>query len=455
MGGQSPRFETRRRRPDDTAVILYTSGTTGHPKGAELTHDNMLLNAIASHDMLLPAAPRRIRAGCRARHAAAVPFDRADLPDELRLLRRLPARAAAALRPGGGARRRSSTERVGFWIGVPTMYWALLDYAAVGADRRGGNREAPARLRLGRRADAGRRACAASRARSAFACSKATVCRKRRRSWRSISCSGPSKPGTVGLPIFGVDVRCVDDEGRARRHRRARRGRRPRPQRDEGLLQPARRRPTRRCGTDGSTPATSASLDDDGYLSIVDRKKDMILRGGFNVYPRELEEVIMTHPAVSLAAVDRRARRASRRRGQGLHRPEAGPSSRRRGAGGLVPRAVRRVQISANGRVRGLAADRADRQDSEARVAEGSAELDRSVAVPLASSSRCYITVQRRTHGKVRRRDDAVNPACCEPGDSIARVAQLMKTEDVGAVPVVESQRQPSWSASSRIGTSS
>jgi long-chain acyl-CoA synthetase len=44
-------------------------------------------------------------------------------------------------------------------------------------------------------------------------------------------------------------------------------------------------------------------FDEDGYLSIVDRKKDMILRGGFNVYPREIEEVLMTHPAVALAAV--------------------------------------------------------------------------------------------------------------------------------------------------------
>jgi long-chain acyl-CoA synthetase len=44
-------------------------------------------------------------------------------------------------------------------------------------------------------------------------------------------------------------------------------------------------------------------MDDEGYISIVDRKKDMILRGGYNVYPRELEEQIMTHPAVSLCAV--------------------------------------------------------------------------------------------------------------------------------------------------------
>jgi long-chain acyl-CoA synthetase len=45
------------------------------------------------------------------------------------------------------------------------------------------------------------------------------------------------------------------------------------------------------------------TIDHDGYLTIVDRKKDMILRGGFNVYPREIEEVLMTHPAVALAAV--------------------------------------------------------------------------------------------------------------------------------------------------------
>ena len=53
----------------------------------------------------------------------------------------------------------------------------------------------------------------------------------------------------------------------------------------------------------GDDEALRQRMDEDGYLSIVDRKKDMILRGGYNVYPRELEEVIMTHPAVSLCAV--------------------------------------------------------------------------------------------------------------------------------------------------------
>ena len=64
-------------------------------------------------------------------------------------------------------------------------------------------------------------------------------------------------------------------------------------------------------------------IDADGYSSIVDRKKDMILRGGFNVYPREIEEVLMTHPAVALAAVHRRAGRAARRGDQGVRRAAA------------------------------------------------------------------------------------------------------------------------------------
>ena len=60
---------------------------------------------------------------------------------------------------------------------------------------------------------------------------------------------------------------------------------------------------TRRSATAGSAPATSRRKDDDGFYYIVDRSKDMIIRGGYNVYPRELEEVLMEHPAVSLVAV--------------------------------------------------------------------------------------------------------------------------------------------------------
>jgi long-chain acyl-CoA synthetase len=112
----------------------------------------------------------------------------------------------------------------------------------------------------------------------------------------------PSKPGTVGFPVFGVEVRCVDEEGRA-----VATG-----ERGEIVV----RGPNVMKGYYNRPEATDEAmrngwfhtgdigvLDEDGYLAVVDRKKDMILRGGFNVYPRELEEVLMTHPAVSLAAV--------------------------------------------------------------------------------------------------------------------------------------------------------
>ena len=112
----------------------------------------------------------------------------------------------------------------------------------------------------------------------------------------------PSKSGTVGLPVFGVDVRCVDDQDCVV----------PTGERGEVVV----RGPSVMKGYFGRREATAETLrggwlhtgdigvlDEEGYLSIVDRKKDMILRGGFNVYPREIEEVLMTHPGVALCAV--------------------------------------------------------------------------------------------------------------------------------------------------------
>jgi long-chain acyl-CoA synthetase len=112
----------------------------------------------------------------------------------------------------------------------------------------------------------------------------------------------PSKPGTVGLPIFGVEIRCVDEHDV------------PQPPGTSGEV--VVRGPNVMKGYYENPGATAEAkrggwfrtgdigqLDQDGYLTIVDRKKDMILRGGFNVYPREIEEVLMTHPAVALAAV--------------------------------------------------------------------------------------------------------------------------------------------------------
>jgi long-chain acyl-CoA synthetase len=112
----------------------------------------------------------------------------------------------------------------------------------------------------------------------------------------------PSKPGTVGQPIFGVEVKCVDENDREV----------PPGTRGEVVIRGAnvmkgyykREDATAEAFKNGWFHSGDIGvMDDEGYLSIVDRKKDMILRGGYNIYPRELEEVMMTHEAVSLVAV--------------------------------------------------------------------------------------------------------------------------------------------------------
>jgi long-chain acyl-CoA synthetase len=300
MADQPSRFETRRRRPDDTAVILYTSGTTGHPKGAQLTHENMLINAIATRDVLLP----RMRGGFEQDvalvtlplfHSTAQTCQmNASFYGGLRIVLQPRFDPAVVL-------ETIVREKVGFWIGVPTMYWALLDYVASS-----GVEAAPIAEHL--------RLCV-----SGGAPMPVDVLRRFEQIFGVRVLEGyglsetspvvsfnqlhrPSKPGTAGLPVFGVEVRCVDEEGR------------PVATGERGEI--VVRGPNVMKGYYNRPEATEEAmrhgwfhtgdvgvLDEDGYLAIVDRKKDMILRGGFNVYPRELEEVLMTHSAVSLAAV--------------------------------------------------------------------------------------------------------------------------------------------------------
>ena len=300
MGGQSPRFDTRRRRPDDTAVILYTSGTTGHPKGAELTHANMLLNAIATYDMLVPG----LKGGFEQDVAlVTLPLFHSTAQTcqmnsgfyggfRLVLLPRFDPPAVL---------QTMVDEAVEFWIGVPTMYWTLLEYAAsTNTDLTAIARTlricisggAPMPVEVMRRFES----TFGVRVLEGYGLSETAPVVSFNQLHK------PSKPGTVGLPIFGVDVRCVDDDGR------------PVPSGERGEV--VVRGPNIMKGYFNRPEATDEAtrngwfhtgdigvIDDDGYLSIVDRKKDMILRGGFNVYPRELEEVILTHPGVSLAAV--------------------------------------------------------------------------------------------------------------------------------------------------------
>jgi len=353
-------FHPPRREPGDTAVILYTSGTTGHPKGAELTHANMVGNAITSHDMFLPAfdgepGPHSTLITLPLFHSTAQTTQmNAGFYGGFRLV--LYPRFDAA-----GVLDAFARERIGLWVAVPTMYWTLLQHAkASGKDLSAD----AASLKL----------CASGGAPMPLA-----VLREFERvfSVRILEGYGlsetapvvafnqlqrPTKPGTVGLPVFGVEVQCVDEHDCA-----VAAG-----ERGEVVV----RGPNVMKGYYNNPDATAdakrggwfrtgdiGQVDEDGYLSIVDRKKDMILRGGFNVYPREIEEMLLTHPAVSLAAVvgvadERLGEEVKafivRKPGHGLDADELIAWARREMAGFKYPRHIEfrdALPMSATGKV--------------------------------------------------------------------------------------------------------
>src|SRR5262249_23226366 len=110
------------------------------------------------------------------------------------------------------------------------------------------------------------------------------------------------KPGSIGTPIRGVEMRVVDGDGKdvepGAVGEIAIRG--------DNLMKGYWRRPeaTAEAIPDGwFRTGDLGRVDEDGYFSIVDRKKELIIRGGYNVYPREIEEVLYEHPAVAEAAV--------------------------------------------------------------------------------------------------------------------------------------------------------
>jgi long-chain acyl-CoA synthetase len=300
MRGQAGIFQPRRRRPSDTAVILYTSGTTGRPKGAELTHENMLLNAIASHDMLRPACKGGFEQDVALItlplfHSTAQTCQmNSGLYGGFRLVLLTRFDPSQVL-------KTIVDENVGFWIGVPTMYWSLLE------DVKSGSADSAAIARC-------LRVCV-----SGGAPMPLDVLQRFEKTFGVRVLEGyglsetapvvafnqlhrPTRPGTVGFPIFGVDIRCVDDEGRpvaaGERGEVVVRG--------PSVMKGYYNRPeaTQEATRNGWFHTGDIGVfDSDGYLSIVDRKKDMILRAGYNVYPRELEEVLLTHPAVAQVAV--------------------------------------------------------------------------------------------------------------------------------------------------------
>ena len=280
------------RAGDDDAVILYTSGTTGVPKGAELTHAGLTRNASLTARNLLNAASDDVVMGCLplfhvfgltcALNATIA------VGASLTLLPRFdPARALEIV----------GRDRVTIFEGVPTMYAAMLhDPAGARADTSSlrvcvsGGAAMPAEVMRGFE--------------QAFGC---MILEGYGLSETSpvASFNHPDrvrKPGSIGTPIQGVEMRVVDNEGAEL----------PVGQigeiviRGHNVMKGYWRNPgaTAETITDGWLKTGDlARVDEDGYFYIVDRKKDLIIRGGFNVYPREIEEVLYEHPAVAEAAV--------------------------------------------------------------------------------------------------------------------------------------------------------
>ena len=294
LNGKAGTFETVQTAPDDTAVIIYTSGTTGRPKGAELTHQSLLMNVMVDdnlfarslHDTFMVTLPLFHIFGQTCvmnvglyRRATLVLVPRFEPKPVVEMLVK---------------------EKVSLFAGVPTMYWALLSDDTAPEDVKtiteslrvsvSGGAALPLEVLKGIKRKFGVDVL------EGYGLSETSPVASFNRPDR------PTKPGSIGLPIWGVEMKLIGDDWKtiegegpgeiAIRGHNIMKGYYKRPDANSEALK------------DGwFRTGDLAKRDDEGYYYIVDRSKDMIIRGGFNVYPRELEEVLMTHPAVSLAAV--------------------------------------------------------------------------------------------------------------------------------------------------------
>jgi long-chain acyl-CoA synthetase len=294
-------YEVYPTAPDDTCAILYTSGTTGQPKGAELTHLNLWSNVVTTYSIHLPMLD--FTDGEQKTVLITLPLFHTT-GQTVQMNTNIYAGNRVVLLPRFDPQATLDAmvkEKVNFWVGVPTMYWAILRYVEeTGFDVSG--------------VAASMKVCTSGGAPMPVEVMKAFQERFGVRVLEGYGLSEtsplatfnqfekPSKPGTVGQAIFGVEVKCFDENDREV----------PRGERGEVVIRGTNvmkgyyKRPeaTAEAFRNGWFHTGDIGImDEEGYLAIVDRKKDMILRGGYNVYPRELEEVIMTHPAVSLVAV--------------------------------------------------------------------------------------------------------------------------------------------------------
>ena len=297
VAAADPSFDSALTAETDTSVILYTSGTTGQPKGAELSHSNLILNAIGCN-RLFQTTP-----------------DRAET-----MLVTLPlfhTFGATVLMNGGFATAATLVlvprftgeialnlmveHDVTIFAGVPTMYWALLN--ALSEDVDVARIQRNLRIAMSGGASLPLQILDDFKGRFGIDILEGYGLSETSPVATFNHLGRPTKPGSIGQALWGVEVRLVDQDWNtitdtdtigeiAIRGYNIMKGYLNRPDATAAVMH------------DGwFRTGDLAKQDSEDYFFIVDRAKDMVIRGGFNVYPREVEEVLMRHPAVSLAAV--------------------------------------------------------------------------------------------------------------------------------------------------------
>jgi long-chain acyl-CoA synthetase len=278
--------------PTDTAVMIYTSGTTGRPKGAELSHFQLYMNCTVAGELF----------GCRHDDVAlgVLPFFHVfGLSSVLNLTTRFGATVSIVPRfEVASVLDAIEGDKVTVFLGVPTMFQGIL-----AADRSGRD------LSSVRVAVSGGASMPGEVMRAfeeefpvvileGYGLSETASGASFNRS------AGERKVLSVGKPLWGVEMRVVDDDDVAL------------PPGEDQVGEIVIRGHNIMKGYHGRPEDTAAAMrngwfhtgdlaymDDDGFYFIVDRKKDLVIRGGYNVYPREVEEVLYEHPGLVEVAV--------------------------------------------------------------------------------------------------------------------------------------------------------
>jgi long-chain acyl-CoA synthetase len=292
VGAAEPLSEVAEVADDDVAVILYTSGTTGSPKGAMLTHASLRENVVVTTETLIEITQNDVILGALPLfHVFGMTCSMNSGVYAGALLTQIPRFDPAK------AMDIIQRDKVTVFMGVPTMFSAMLnlpnrdeyDVSCLRVCISGGS-AMPVEVMRGFE--------------EAFGC-KVLEGYGLSETSPVASFNHPDrerKPGSIGTPIRGVQMIVGDDEANEL------------PQGEVGQIWIKghnvmkgywnREDATAEVMRDGwFATGDLAKVDEDGYFFIVDRKKDMIIRGGYNVYPREIEEVLYEHPAVREVAV--------------------------------------------------------------------------------------------------------------------------------------------------------